>query len=93
MSSTAKLFGTSPATLIPGPRLAINRAADGMTTGSMDFTCRKGDAASPIIQAKLAKGQPITGLYPAVPTGFNFLLVDDWQARDERQRQEAADPL
>jgi len=76
-------FGTTANTLKPGPRLVIDRAADGMTSGSMEFTCRKGDIDSPAIQTKLAKGQLISVLYPEVPVGFNFMRVDSWTSRDE----------
>lgn len=83
MSSHAILYGRPAATLIPGPSLVISRASDGMTTGSMDFTCRKGDINTPLVQSKLVKGTLISVLYPDIGTGFAFLRVDSWVNRDE----------
>lgn len=83
MSGSSKLYNIPANTLRPGPRLIIARDPDGMTTGSMDFTCRKFDVAKPTIQEKLAKGTPLLTLYPDAGTDFDFLYLDSWTSTDE----------
>ena len=82
MSSEAKLYNVAANTLRPGPVLVIGKSPEGLTTGSMDFTCRKGDLSSPAILAKLAKGTAILELYPLIGTEFTYLYVDSWTSRD-----------
>lgn len=83
MSGTTKLFNVPANTLRPGPRLIVTQASDGMTTATMDFTCRKFDVAKPIIQEKLTKGTALLTLYPDAGTDFDYLYLDEWDSRDE----------
>tara|TARA_R110000868_G_scaffold18475_1_gene81240 strand:+ start:2482 stop:3288 length:807 start_codon:yes stop_codon:yes gene_type:complete len=80
--SLAKLFNVPAVTLRPGPVLVIGKSSDGLTTGSLDFTCRKGDLSSPLILNKLAKGTAINELYPQISVRFAYLAVDSWSSRD-----------
>ena len=83
MSGTTTLFNVPANTLRPGPRLVIVQDSDGMTTGNMDFTCRKYDIGSPAVQAKLAKGTALLTLYPQAGTDFDFLYLDSWTSTDD----------
>lgn len=83
MSGSTKLFNVPANTLRPGPRLVITQDSDGLTSGTMDFTCRKFDIGKPAMQAKLAKGTPLLTLYPDAGTDFDFLYLDSWDSRDE----------
>lgn len=81
--SQSILHNVPSGTLRPGPRLQIVVSPDGMTTASMDFTCRKYDIESPLVQAKLAKGTPIETLYPQIGERFSYLRVESYQNQDE----------
>jgi len=83
MSTSSQIYGLAAATLNPGPRFTYVVTPEGMTTGSMDFTCRKGAIDTPVIKAKLAKGTLIGQLYPQVPAGLGYLRVDSYTSRDE----------
>jgi hypothetical protein len=80
--SESKLYNVPANTLRPGPTLVITRSAEGLTTGSMDFYCRKGDLSSSAVLAKLAKGTPILTLYSQIGAKFTYLNVDSWTSRD-----------
>lgn len=81
--STTTLFGVPANTLRPGPTLTIVQQADGKTTATMDFTCRKYDVSKALIQSKLVKGTPLLTLYPQAGTEFNYIFLDGWTSRDE----------
>lgn len=78
----SKLFNIPTNTLRPGPRLVINRAPEGLTTATLDFTCRKFEVMSPAMQAKLAQGTSLLTLYPDAGTDFDFLYLESWESRD-----------
>lgn len=82
MSGESKLYNVTANTLRPGSVLVISKSPEGLTTASMDFTCRKGDLSSPFILSKLAKGTAIIELYPLIGTEFTYLSVDSWTSRD-----------
>lgn len=83
MSGSTKLFNIPANTLRPGPRLVIVRQSDGLTTATMDFTCRKFDIGKPVMQDKLAQGTPLLDLYQDAGTDFNYLYLLDWTSQDE----------
>ncbi|MFO0201819.1 MAG: hypothetical protein ACK528_01675, partial [Alphaproteobacteria bacterium] len=78
-----KLYNIPANTLRPGPTLTIVRDADGKTTATMEFTCRKYDVGKPLIQAKLRQGTTLISLYPQAGTEFGYLLLHSWTSRDE----------
>jgi len=83
MSGSTKLFNIPANTLRPGPRLVIVRQPTGLTTATMDFTCRKFDVGKPVMQAKLVQGTPLLDLYPEAGTDFDYLYLLDWTSQDE----------
>ena len=81
--SQSILFGVSAGSLTPRHDLLITRQADGMTTASMSFHCRKFDLESIGVMSKLVKGNSLVSLYPEVGTRWAFLRLDDWSSQDE----------
>lgn len=81
--SHAIIYNRARNTLTPGSNLTISPGSDGLFTATMDFQCIKGDLASPAIQFKLAKGNSIASLYPDIDPRFDFLYVDNYDARDQ----------
>jgi len=83
MAGQSKLYSIPANTLRPGPRLVITRQPEGLTTATMDFTCRKFDIGKSAIQNKLKQGTPLLTLYPEAGTEFDYLYLLDWESRDE----------
>jgi hypothetical protein len=83
MSGSTTLFNIPANTLRPGPTLTIIRQADGKTTATMDFTCRKFDIGRTAIQSLLLQGTRLLTLYPQAGTEFDYMLLDSWTSRDE----------
>ena len=83
MAGSSKLYNIPANELRPGPRLVITRQPEGLTTGTMDFTCRKFDIGKSAIQTKLRQGTPLLTLYPEAGTEFDYLYLLDWVSRDE----------
>lgn len=83
MATNSTLFNIPANTLVPGPRLVIIQQGDGKCTATMDFTCRKFDLSSNIIQAKLAKGTSLTSLYPEAGSFWSFLYLESYTSSDE----------
>lgn len=83
MAGQSKLYNIQANTLRPGPRLVITRQPEGLTTATMDFTCRKFDIGKAAIQNKLTQGTPLLTLYPEAGTDFDYLYLLDWSSRDE----------
>jgi len=79
---SAQIRGLTVTSLVPGPTLSLTRDAEGKTTATRDFSTVKDALAQPSIQAKLAKGTPITTLCSDIPIDFQHLQVDSFDSRD-----------
>lgn len=83
MSGSSNLFNIPSKKLRPGPRLVIERGADGKTTATLDFTCRKFDIGTASVQAVLKQGTTLLTLYPEAGAEFDYLYLESWTSRDE----------
>lgn len=79
---SAKIHGLTLFSLVPGPTLVVSRDAKGKQTATRDFSAVEGALSRPAIQAKVAKGTPITALCSDIPADYAHLVVDSFESRD-----------